>query len=87
MCQAILQDVATSLLYGLHFTFIWKQISFQEFKNKLLEPGVVERIEITNKSVAKVYVYTGEYEINTFHVVAQLPDSICNVLMSYFAIH
>lgn len=47
----------------------------------------MERIEITNKSVAKVYVYTGEYEINTFHVVAQLPDSICNVLMSYFAIH
>lgn len=47
----------------------------------------MERIEITNKSVAKVYVYTGEYEINTFHVVAQLPDSICIVLMSYFAIH
>lgn len=47
----------------------------------------MERIEITNKSVAKVYVYTGEYEINTFHVVAKLPDSICNVLMSYFAIH
>lgn len=37
-----------------------KQISFQEFKNKLLEPGLVERIEVTNKSLAKVYIYTGE---------------------------
>ncbi|KAL8525676.1 hypothetical protein ACS0TY_015062 [Phlomoides rotata] len=33
-----------------------KQISFQEFKNKLLEPGLVDHIVITNKSVAKVYV-------------------------------
>lgn len=38
-----------------------KQISFQEFKNKFLEPGLVERIEVTNKSLAKVYVYTGEW--------------------------
>ncbi|XP_051206834.1 ATP-dependent zinc metalloprotease FTSH 8, mitochondrial [Lolium perenne] len=33
-----------------------KEISFQEFKNKLLEPGLVERIVVTNKTVAKVYV-------------------------------
>ncbi|BBN04109.1 cell division protease FtsH [Marchantia polymorpha subsp. ruderalis] len=33
-----------------------QQISFQEFKNKLLEPGLVDHIEVTNKSVAKVYV-------------------------------
>lgn len=32
------------------------QISFQEFKNKLLEPGLVDHIVVTNKSVAKVYV-------------------------------
>ena len=32
------------------------QISFQEFKNKLLEPGLVDHIVISNKSVAKVYV-------------------------------
>ncbi|PQQ11740.1 ATP-dependent zinc metalloprotease FTSH 10 mitochondrial [Prunus yedoensis var. nudiflora] len=31
-------------------------ISFQEFKNKLLEPGLVDRIVVSNKSVAKVYV-------------------------------
>ncbi|CAM6081998.1 unnamed protein product [Calypogeia fissa] len=35
-----------------------QQISFQEFKNKLLEPGHVDHIEVTNKSVAKVYVHT-----------------------------
>ncbi|XP_011653641.1 ATP-dependent zinc metalloprotease FTSH 10, mitochondrial isoform X1 [Cucumis sativus] len=33
-----------------------KQISFQEFRNELLEPGLVDRIEIANRSVAKVYV-------------------------------
>ncbi|XP_071916487.1 ATP-dependent zinc metalloprotease FTSH 8, mitochondrial-like isoform X2 [Coffea arabica] len=33
-----------------------KQISFQEFKNKLLEPGLVDHIVVSNKSVARVYV-------------------------------
>ncbi|GFZ02276.1 FTSH protease 10 [Actinidia rufa] len=32
------------------------EISFQEFKNKLLEHGLVDHIVVTNKSVAKVYV-------------------------------
>ncbi|CAH2060188.1 unnamed protein product [Thlaspi arvense] len=32
------------------------EISFQEFKNKLLEPGLVDHIDVLNKSVAKVYV-------------------------------
>ncbi|KAK7257822.1 hypothetical protein RIF29_32071 [Crotalaria pallida] len=32
------------------------QISFQEFKNKLLEPGLVDHIVVLNKSVAQVYV-------------------------------
>jgi AFG3 family protein len=36
--------------------FMHMQISFQEFKNKLLEPGLVDRIVVSNKSVAKVYV-------------------------------
>ncbi|CAN6337395.1 unnamed protein product [Urochloa humidicola] len=35
-----------------------KEISFQEFKNKLLEPGLVDRIVVSNKSVAKVYIRT-----------------------------
>ncbi|XBI20191.1 ATP-dependent zinc metalloprotease FTSH 3, mitochondrial isoform X1 [Aegilops tauschii subsp. strangulata] len=33
-----------------------KEISFQEFKNKLLEPGLVDRIVVINKTVAKVHV-------------------------------
>ncbi|KAH7838843.1 hypothetical protein Vadar_031861 [Vaccinium darrowii] len=33
-----------------------QQISFQEFRNKLLEPGLVDHIVVSNKSVAKVYV-------------------------------
>ncbi|XP_050112685.1 ATP-dependent zinc metalloprotease FTSH 10, mitochondrial-like isoform X2 [Malus sylvestris] len=33
-----------------------RKISFQEFKNKLLEPGLVDHIVVSNKSVAKVYV-------------------------------
>lgn len=32
------------------------QISFQEFKNKLLEPGLVDHIVVSNRSLAKVYV-------------------------------
>ncbi|XP_072993634.1 ATP-dependent zinc metalloprotease FTSH 8, mitochondrial-like isoform X1 [Typha latifolia] len=37
-------------------SFKEKEISFQEFKNKLLEPGLVDHIVVSNKSVAKVYV-------------------------------
>ncbi|CAI9783264.1 unnamed protein product [Fraxinus pennsylvanica] len=50
------------ILIGFAFSLIslnprdQKQISFQEFKNKLLEPGLVDHIVISNKSVAKVYV-------------------------------
>lgn len=33
------------------------QISFQEFKNKLLEKGMVAKIQVTNRSTAKVFVY------------------------------
>ncbi|KAK9280405.1 hypothetical protein L1049_014094 [Liquidambar formosana] len=33
-----------------------QQISFQEFKNKILEPGLVDHIVVSNKSVAKVFV-------------------------------
>ncbi|CAI0433231.1 unnamed protein product [Linum tenue] len=33
-----------------------QHISFQEFKNKLLEPGLVDHIVVSNKLVAKVYV-------------------------------
>ncbi|XP_022755801.1 ATP-dependent zinc metalloprotease FTSH 3, mitochondrial-like [Durio zibethinus] len=33
-----------------------QEISFQEFKNKLLEPGFVDHIVVSRKSVAKVYV-------------------------------
>eukprot|EP00249_Psilotum_nudum_P017470 c26339_g1_i1 orf=641-3187(-) len=33
-----------------------QQISFQEFKNKLLEHGLVDHIEVSNKTLAKVYV-------------------------------
>ncbi|PWA41606.1 AFG3-like protein 2 [Artemisia annua] len=38
------------------FVFSDFQISFQEFKNKLLEPGLVDRIVVTDMSVAYVYV-------------------------------
>ncbi|KAH6810489.1 FTSH protease 10 [Perilla frutescens var. frutescens] len=54
--------IASLLVIGLFASAITskprdeKQISFQEFKNKLLEPGLVDHIVISNKSVAKVYV-------------------------------
>ncbi|CAM0883526.1 unnamed protein product [Alopecurus aequalis] len=44
------------LLSTISFGSSEHEISFQEFKNKLLEPGLVDRIVVLNKSVAKVYV-------------------------------
>lgn len=41
-----------------------KQISFQEFKNKLLEPGLVDHIVVSNKSVAKVHVRNSPQNAN-----------------------
>ena len=34
-----------------------REISFQEFKATLLEAGLVDRIEVSNKTQAKVYVH------------------------------
>ncbi|XP_010542637.1 PREDICTED: ATP-dependent zinc metalloprotease FTSH 10, mitochondrial-like [Tarenaya hassleriana] len=45
------------------------QITFQEFRNKLLEPGLVDHIEVTNKSVAKVYVRSSPKNQTTEDVV------------------
>ncbi|XP_050368733.1 ATP-dependent zinc metalloprotease FTSH 10, mitochondrial-like [Argentina anserina] len=56
------QNLVPLLMIGLFFSSFsfgsseQKQISFQEFKNKLLEPGLVDHIVVSNKSVAKVYV-------------------------------
>ncbi|EOA39688.1 hypothetical protein CARUB_v10008328mg [Capsella rubella] len=46
-----------------------QQISFQEFKNKLLEPGLVDHIDVSNKSVAKVYVRSSPKTQTTEEVV------------------
>merc|ERR1719517_58387 len=36
-----------------------KEISFQEFQNKLLRNGLVQKLTVVNKSLVKVYVKTG----------------------------
>jgi AFG3 family protein len=46
--------IITILLMWIVIDYL--QISFQEFKNKLLEPGLVDHIVVSNKSVAKIYV-------------------------------
>lgn len=33
-----------------------KEISFQQFRNQLLAKGLVEKLEVTNKAVVKVYL-------------------------------
>lgn len=53
--------ILTSLSFGRHDQ---QQISFQEFKNKLLEPGLVDHIEVSNKAVAKVYVKNAPHPIS-----------------------
>ncbi|ESQ36149.1 hypothetical protein EUTSA_v10006814mg [Eutrema salsugineum] len=46
-----------------------QQISFQEFKNKLLEAGLVDHIDVSNKSVAKVFVRSSPKNQTTEEVV------------------
>ncbi|XP_022747766.1 ATP-dependent zinc metalloprotease FTSH 3, mitochondrial-like isoform X2 [Durio zibethinus] len=66
----LMQHMVTALLLVgfLYSTFSGphdqKEISFQEFKNKLLEPGLVEKIVVSNKSVAKVYVRRSPHNAN-----------------------
>lgn len=50
------KGIQSSNLIGFMLAYVSLQISFQHFKNKLLEPGLVDHIVVTNKSVAKVYV-------------------------------
>ncbi|GMI92161.1 FTSH protease 10 [Hibiscus trionum] len=64
----LFQNLVTPLLVLALFLsmFPWnveqqQQISFQEFKNKLLETGLVDHIVVSNKSVAKVYVRNTPY--------------------------
>ncbi|KAL6577235.1 ATP-dependent zinc metalloprotease FTSH 8, mitochondrial [Orobanche minor] len=66
-----LQNVMTTLLViGLVLSAISsksheeEQISFQEFKNKLLEPGLVDHIVVSNKYVAKVYIRSSPQKQN-----------------------
>uniref|UniRef100_A0A1J3JQM3 ATP-dependent zinc metalloprotease FTSH 10, mitochondrial n=1 Tax=Noccaea caerulescens TaxID=107243 RepID=A0A1J3JQM3_NOCCA len=55
-----------------------QEISFQEFKNKLLEPGLVDHIDVSNKSVAKVYVRSTPKN-QTSEEVVQGPGSVNGV--------
>jgi len=49
--------------------YLLVQISFQEFKNKLLEAGLVDHIDVSNKEVAKVYVRSSPKSQTTEEVV------------------
>ncbi|PKI43933.1 hypothetical protein CRG98_035767 [Punica granatum] len=44
-------------------------ISFQEFKNKLLEPGLVDHIVVSDRSIAKVYVRSSPQNQKTEDIV------------------
>lgn len=65
------QNLVTAILFiGFVLTSLFmspreqKQISFQEFRNKLLEPGLVDHIVVSNKSVAKVYIKSPQPNTN-----------------------
>lgn len=53
--RKMIQFISFCVFFLMLFNFVL-QISFQEFKNKLLEPGLVDHIVVSNKTVAKVYV-------------------------------
>ncbi|KAH6829504.1 FTSH protease 10 [Perilla frutescens var. hirtella] len=58
MATMIIILILLALLHAIDIsTLEQKEISFQVFKNKLLkEPGLVDHIVVSNKSIAKVYV-------------------------------
>ncbi|XVF68808.1 hypothetical protein PTKIN_Ptkin11bG0030700 [Pterospermum kingtungense] len=66
--------VIAFILSGALWNVEQQQISFQEFKNKLLEPGLVDHIVVSNKSVAKVYVRSTPRN-QTSDDVVQGPDN------------
>uniref|UniRef100_A0A1J3JFJ1 ATP-dependent zinc metalloprotease FTSH 3, mitochondrial n=1 Tax=Noccaea caerulescens TaxID=107243 RepID=A0A1J3JFJ1_NOCCA len=76
--QNLLMPLLALALFFSSFSFgsgDQQQISFQEFKNKLLEPGLVDHIDVSNKSVAKVYVRsTPRNQQTTGDVVVQGGD-------------
>ncbi|GLT92566.1 hypothetical protein SLE2022_103970 [Rubroshorea leprosula] len=60
--QQFINTTGPLLIFALIYYSIFmgrheqEEISYQEFKNKLLEPGLVDRIVVSNKSIAKVFV-------------------------------
>ncbi|CAL8466929.1 g6465 [Coccomyxa elongata] len=42
-----------------------QEISFQHFKTQLLSRGLVDKVEVTNKTTAKVFVRTGSKAVDT----------------------
>ena len=75
------QQIASLMLLALGMSLLSsmrqdaREISFQEFKTKLLEPGLVERIEVSNKSQAKVYVKAPGAMIKSRHGAGESYDS------------
>ncbi|CAA0830515.1 ATP-dependent zinc metalloprotease FTSH 10-mitochondrial [Striga hermonthica] len=63
------------LLFMLSHPNDVKPISFQEFKTKLLEPGMVDHIVVSNKSVAKVYIKNSQPNGNST-VVDTIQDPV-----------
>ncbi|RHN78656.1 putative ATPase, AAA-type, core, peptidase, FtsH [Medicago truncatula] len=69
--QEALKKLGTlmTLIGGLILSFFYfrpfgknQEISFQEFKIKVLEPGLVDHIVVSNKELAKIYVKNNESE-------------------------
>lgn len=57
-----------------------QEISFQHFKTQLLSRGLVDKVEVTNKTTAKVFVRAGTRCAGSpsHHVpLASLPGIIC----------
>ena len=48
--------------------FVSLHISFQEFKNRPLELGLVDRIVVSNKSVAKVFSKKKKWSVAKVYV-------------------
>ena len=66
-----------------------QEISFQHFKTQLLSRGLVDKVEVTNKTTAKVFVRTGakyasQFSCHLYYCASRiLPMSILLLLLGF----
>jgi AFG3 family protein len=61
--MALIGVLILSYFYFLPFEKQQEEISFEEFRNNVLEPRLVDHIVVSNKELAKIYVRRNDSEV------------------------